>query len=319
LSDLKNQNYPGPKYEVIIVDDDSLDNTREIVDAWISEGFSNLYLISSDKIKYNGYAPKKAALASGIDKAGFDFILQTDGDCRVGNNWLSSFNKKYAEDKPKLISGPVMYDAKDLSDKILQIELASLVGIGASTLNSDHPTMCNGANLFYEKNAFQACGAYGKYSAHSSGDDEFLMHNMFNKYPTGLTFLKSEESLVVTQSPQSLKTFIYQRVRWASKWNIHEGSRNMFLAVFIFIINLHILTIGLFAVFDLVEWQIFMYMMIIKVVAEYMFLQKVMADLGTRINLLLFIFSSILYPFYAVFFGILSNLIKPEWKNRKQE
>ncbi|MFC2123921.1 glycosyltransferase [Bacteroidota bacterium] len=317
LADLKGQEYPDLKYEVIVVDDGSIDSTRDIVLSWISDGFSNLHLASSNISKFADYAPKKAAIHTGVEKARFELILQTDGDTRIGINWLSSYVQKYLVNRPKLITGPVMYQSGNCLGRLLQIELASLIGIGAATLKFGKPTMCNGANMFYEKNAFYECGSYGEYITHPSGDDEFLLYNMHKRYPGEIEFLKKKEALVMTTPPGSIKEFINQRVRWASKWKVHKGFRNKMLAIFIFVVNILIPILGISAILYQIPWQLFVFVCLVKLSAEYLFLKKVLTDLGIGMNIFSFVLTGIIYPFYASFFGILTVLIKPVWKLRK--
>ena len=317
LEDLKSQDFPDSKYEVIIVDDNSSDRTGDIVRSWIAGDFSNLRLIASNTSKFSTHAPKKAAIRTAVEKARFELIIQTDGDSRVGINWLSSFSQMYLKDRPKLIAGPVMYLNGNRIGKFLQVELASLVGVGAATLYLNKPTMCNGANLFYEKKAFYESGSYGEYSSYPSGDDEFLLHNIHKKYPGEIRFLKDRKALVMTNPPRTFKEFVNQRIRWASKWRLHKGLRNKLLAVFIFAINFMVLIMGASIFLLSLPWELFVTVFLVKISAEYFFLRKVLTDMGIGMNIITFILTSILYPFYASIFGILVNLIKPVWKTRR--
>jgi hypothetical protein len=212
-----------------------------------------------------------------------------------------------------------MYNTTGCVGNMLQMELASLVGTGAATLKFGIPTMCNGANIFYQKSAFFECGGYGDYASHPSGDDEFILHNMCKKFFGKVMFLKNLKSIVFTKPPETFNEFVNQRIRWASKWKTHIWNWHKSIAVFIFIINTLSIILGLSWVLGFIPWQTFASTVLIKILSEFLFLRKVLKDMAIGMNVICFILAGLIYPFYAISFGILANLMKPEWKLRKVE
>ena len=87
LSDLNNQNYQG-NYEFIIVDDESNDNTKNIIKEF-EEKNSKFKYVSSIEGDSRLFL-KKRALDSGIKKSQYDILLFTDVDCRLKSNWINS-------------------------------------------------------------------------------------------------------------------------------------------------------------------------------------------------------------------------------------
>ncbi len=123
-------------------------------------------------------------------------ITTTDGDCRVGKHWLRDIHGFYQTEKPKLISAGVTFcNEQTWFDKIQTVEFMSLIGAGAVSMNLGTPNMCNGANLTYEKQAFEDVNGFSGSEQLASGDDEFLMHKIFKKFPQDVKFLKSEVPL----------------------------------------------------------------------------------------------------------------------------
>ena len=142
---------------------------------------------------------KKQALKAGIAAAKFDTIITTDADCLVHENWLNSVNDCYAQSEVKFVFGPVTFHGESrFFEKIQTIEFASLVGAGAATFGNGKATMCNGANLSFKKSAFLAVGGYDDLISVPSGDDEFLMHKLFQENPRQLVFNKSKAGIVTT-------------------------------------------------------------------------------------------------------------------------
>jgi len=89
-----NQNYPKKKYELIIVDDGSLDKTVGVVKKFRSVGFF--------KQKHKGAA---AARNLGVKKSKGDIILFTDADCVPGKNWIKNMVKPFVDKNVIAVSG----------------------------------------------------------------------------------------------------------------------------------------------------------------------------------------------------------------------
>lgn len=88
------------KYEVIVVDNNSTDNTKDIV-----KGLSLAY----NNIRY--YFEPQAGIAfarnRGIKEAAGDIIAFTDDDCVVDKNWLKSIKETFARYDPDCIGGKI--------------------------------------------------------------------------------------------------------------------------------------------------------------------------------------------------------------------
>ena len=90
---LKSMDYPREKFEVIIVDDESIDKTFETA-AQALNGLDNFQV---HKCKNKIFPAKKGALDFGIKLTSNPFILITDADCIPQKNWLKSYSEKFDE------------------------------------------------------------------------------------------------------------------------------------------------------------------------------------------------------------------------------
>ncbi|MCK4694576.1 MAG: glycosyltransferase, partial [Candidatus Cloacimonetes bacterium] len=88
LTSLVNQTYPVNLYEIIVADDDSIDNTAEIVKTF-SDKWNNVKLIQV-KGRKEANSPKKNALTQAIETSKGEVLLSTDADCIVGKYWIES-------------------------------------------------------------------------------------------------------------------------------------------------------------------------------------------------------------------------------------
>jgi len=323
LKDLERQSYPKDRFEVIVADDDSTDNTLALLKEY-QKITSIRLLLNPLPPKENNASPKKRAINSSIQLARGDLIVTTDGDCRVGEHWLTAIAQFQTDTGAYLVSSPVTFinDAnsftKSFWQKIQTIEFSSLIGTGACAMLVRKPNMCNGANLAYLKWVFHEVGGFTGNENLASGDDEFLMHKIAARYPDKVYFLKSQQAIVETQTHESLKSFYYQRKRWASKWRHYNNPVTTALAVFIFLANFSLIPTAILHLFSKISFENLLIIFAIKFSAELLFLMLVLSFLRKKSLIWLIPFVQIIYPCYVTFFGLVAQG-KNEyvWKGRK--
>lgn len=317
LDDLLHQSLSGKKFEVILVDDHSTDNTVALATAFREANPSfdmQLIRLSHDHINA---AFKKRAIREAINVSTGELIVTTDADCRVGNQWLETLLAFYEKEKPKMIVGPVSFhNEASFFEKMQTEEFLSLIAITGGAIRIGKPIMCNGANLAYEKSAFYEAGGFGS-DKFSSGDDVFLMLQIRKIFGNrSIRFLKSYQSLVLTEAKKSLAGFFQQRTRWASKNKGYEA--NILLVSFtVYMINLLILGGLIWMVFNPGMMMSVLIILIIKVLIDV----PVLIGIGNfvkRPGMVVYALPLVvLYPFYIVLVGALGMLGNYNWKGRK--
>lgn len=178
------------------------------------------------------------------------------------------------------------------------------------------PTMCNGANLCYEKAAFAEVGGFAGVDQLASGDDEFLMHKMAVRYPGEVGFLKSEKAVVRTQPHRSWKAFYNQRKRWASKWRMYQSWTPTVLAVFIFLSNMAPLLAVVGWLLGFLNGTVTLSVVVLKVLPEFLFLRQVLVFLQKKSSVAAIPLTQLFYPVYVVFFGLVAQGKGYRWKGR---
>lgn len=312
LDDLNQQTYTN--FEVIIADDASTDSTLTIAQNYPARFRLTALPLTDARVA----SPKKRAITASIAVATGTLIVTTDGDCRVGPRWLESVAHFYAQTGAKFISGPLTFATETTRFAYLQtVEGSSLIGSGACTLALGFPTMCNGANLCYEKQVFIEVGGFAGVDHLASGDDELLMHKIATRYPGGVRFLKSADAIVKTGPHESWRAFYQQRKRWSSKWKAYESWGPSALAVFVFLSN----AAGPLAV---VAWlggwissETALAVVLLKVLPEFLFLRQILVFLQKKSAVCWIPLTQLLYPLYVVFFGLVAQGKGFEWKGRK--
>ena len=323
LECLAYQSYPKEKTEIIIVNDHSTDNTRNIILRFIKD-FPHIKLLDlPDTMKGKTCLPclagrqatgKKEALAFGIKNSKSDIIVTTDADCIMMSDWLNSMMQYYVEHKPKILAGPVSFNySRNIFHKLQALEFLSLLGSGAGATGINKPIMCNGANLLFEKLLYENSNTQNKLA---SGDDIFLMLYAKSIDKKSIHFIKSTAAIVYTKPAKTIRDFFHQRVRWTSKSKAYRDFDIIFTAIFVALANLVLATSFTCSFWDYSFFKIFTLFFVLKSIVDLVLLIPVSKFFSQTGNLWLFIPLQIIYPFYIVFtviFGFLGNFT---WKGR---
>jgi cellulose synthase/poly-beta-1,6-N-acetylglucosamine synthase-like glycosyltransferase len=316
LHQLAQQTVPAACFEVLVVDDHSTDDTAAAVADFVAP--YALRLIRLAAVPGAGVG-KKAAIQVALAQARAPWVVCTDADCRVGPDWLSSYAALLREAGPEVrfVSGPVLLTGgATWLQQLSGLEFAGLVGTGAASMAAGKPTMCNGANLAYRRDAFVAVRGFAGNEHLPSGDDEFLLHKLHATFPGSIRFLKHPAAIVRTSGPATLVALLQQRVRWASKWRHYRHAPSQRLAVLVLLANVA-LAAGLVAL----GWQPALAPWVaaawaLKLGADYWFLAPVLQFLGRRRWLRWVPVLQLLYAPYALLVGLAGLRGGYVWKGR---
>lgn len=312
---LENQNYSFDNYEVIFIDDNSEDGTFEQLLDYSKNSDVKIRVYKLEE-KAADLSHKKAAITYALKKVKGEIVLLTDGDVQLGPNWIKSYAMAFSSTDTKLMSGPVVMDSSGFIDDVQSLEFSSLIGTGAAAIYYNKPVLCNGANMAFRKDAFLEVNGYEGYEKIISGDDEFLMYKVSKRYPKKVSFLKSNQTTVRIQPQSGFREFYHQRRRWSGKWKKHANPFTKLLAIFIFTVQLSFLLLFISGILKLVSPYTVILLLTIKLLLEFIYFKQMYLFFMKRLKVIPFILSSLVYPVYAVTFGILSNMGGYEWKGR---
>lgn len=305
LSAIEALDYPKEKFEVIVVDDSSEDDTLKSVDSREIQVFS----------LPEGKQGKKAAIELGVSKAKNEIILTTDGDCLVPKTWLQSFSQAFDEET-KMVVGPVKMTYSNLLGALQSFDFSILIGYAASLVGMGIPSMSNGANLAYRREVFNEVEGYNGNSQIPSGDDEFLLLKVVKKYPLGIRFLKDSGAVVSTEPKPGFSELLNQRIRWLSKWTLHKNPKIIVSVIAILVDNLAMITgiLGLISGFFPLWIGL---VLVARLLVKGIFSTQTNRLLKGKTSWVAVIIYELIYPFYVVLLSLASIFGYYTWKGRK--
>lgn len=194
-------NYPKDKYQIIIVDDGSTDNTLKIINKFSKE--KNLKIIHKEKNQ-----GKALALNSALEEVGTEFFACLDADSTIDPNALIN-NLKYFDKKV----GAVISIIKVRNPKGV-LGFTQLVEYVLNSLYrrvfaiNGFLTVTPGVLSVYRTNLVKKIKGFDKDII--TEDFEIALRIIKQGYKIGM----SPESFTYTSVPLTLKAFWKQRVRW---------------------------------------------------------------------------------------------------------
>lgn len=307
LKSLSKMNYPNDLFEVILVDDAS-DLRFKINDLRIKISIIDTFRVSN--------SPKKDAISTAMKIVKTDWVITTDADCIVNENWLLTLDNYIQNHEVAMIAGAVTYDCENtFLHHFQQLDLASLQGATIGSFGLGKGFMCNGANFAYTKTMFETLNGFEGNDIIASGDDVFLLQKAVARFPEKVHYLKSENNIIMTKPLNDWKSLFYQRVRWASKTKSYQSDFGKGLGLVVFIGNLSVVVgCGLRAM-GCITFRNLLLVFVTKFIVDTILLYKTNRFL-TKTRMRYLLLSSILYPFFSVTVALYSLFGKYEWKGR---
>ncbi|NJL75821.1 MAG: hypothetical protein HC892_13175 [Saprospiraceae bacterium] len=220
----------------------------------------------------------------------------------------------------KFIAAPVnFYQEQNALERFQSLDFMGMMGIAGGGIQRRFMRMCNGANLAYTKSVFEEVHGFQGINHIASGDDMLLMHKVAARYPKQVGYLKNSSATVFTHAKPTLRDFLQQRIRWATKSSgYQEQIVIVILALVLFFCLNIILTILLI---PFLGWKIVFILvglLLAKAIMDYLFL-NLMSHFFERKQLMKsFVPSFFMHIAYIVFVGTAANFVKNyEWKGRK--
>ena len=176
---LLNQNYP--KYEVIVVNDSSIDNTAEVISNFLVE-YSNLRQTFIPDGSRN-VSRRKLAIMLGIKAARHELIVVTNANCcPAGPNWLMNMCRNFTEGTDVVIGYAAPRYKKDKrfgANFRVYDTVTESVQYLACDING-YPFRGTNNNLAYRRSTFFANNGFQRTVMLHYGDDDLFVSEIAN-------------------------------------------------------------------------------------------------------------------------------------------
>ena len=290
--------------EVFVIDDFS--NKEIVLDPSLKCSLLSLKQHRADLS--NTKNNKKEAIALGAERSKHEYIICLDGDVTLSDDWWCVVSNFIHDKKPKFAAGLHRYiNSNSYLNKFLSLEQDILTASSMAALQLRIPTMCNGANMIFSKQAFQTVDGYNGLYHTCGGDDLFLYHRIYRQFPFDTHYIKNLDASIYSEAPKTLSELLKQRSRWISKTNHYENKWINIQAGVILLSNIIcVLSVCIPALLPL---------FLLKLAIDIYFIYSIKSFyvLNYKLNLRDYILFSMIYPYYVALIGcyaLLNSMIK---------
>jgi len=314
IAQIVNQNYPKDNFELIIVDDDSDDDTYTIAFNVLKDSG-----LSSQLVKQINHKGKKHNISEAIKISKGSIIITTDADVILrSSNWLSTISNYFNTYSPNMLVMPIDYESNvGLLGNFQVMENIALTGITSGYCGLQKPFMCNGANLAFKKRVFEQVNGYQSHLHISSGEDLFLLEDVKKIDSNSIHYGLLKDLIVKTKTINTMPAFLKQRIRWAYKSKYNPNLMNLFSGFVIIAANLLIVFLLLAMLTKSVVAPYLLIFVIVKFVFDFLLVFLASKFLGRIKFMWWFIPFESIYWMYVLIVGTASLFLKPNWKGKK--
>jgi hypothetical protein len=210
LPKLLEQNYPA--YEILVVNDESTDQTEKIIQKWKKQ---------SDKIRIINFSRddnskgKKAPLSFGIEHAKYEQLLFTDADCLPTSDfWIALMMQADSKlDNPDITLGIGDYktNTKALS-KFIQMDTIMIYLQYIGWAKMGYPYMSVGRNVAYKKSIWKSVNGFETHKEIPSGDDDLFIQSIANNNLT-IGLQVHPDAHTISHPKNNFKDWTKQKIR----------------------------------------------------------------------------------------------------------
>lgn len=206
LPQILEQDYPAPM-EVIVVNDESGDNTETIVSE-LELRYSNLYMTFAPERSRN-LSRRKLSITLGIKAARYDALMLTCGNCRVESPlWLRAMMRHIATGS-EVVIGYAAPTGDELCDEDCRKRRRAFDDVWhalryLSGAIGGHPFMGTGYNLAYARRLFFEHKGFSKTLHLNYGDDDIFVNEIATGDNTAVELSETARVRAIEHSPAEL-------------------------------------------------------------------------------------------------------------------
>lgn len=309
------QEYPKEKLSIIVVDDQSTDDTAEIVRRMATTSPFPLTVLRSDEgspIR----SPKMRAMMLGIQHSMSEIIVTTDADCIVRPGWIAALNS-YFETNVGVVTGLTVYDLRSEGSRTFNgmqfIDFLSYTAIAAGAIGMGRVLVGNGSNMAFRVRAFDESGGFMSIAHINTGDDSLLAQQIARSGEWSARFAYDEQVEVTTRPVETVNNALHQRMRWVGQTAYYPAYMMFFMiATFVMFVLLAVMI-----PYSFIEWTVVPWIALLgKFVIDFVMMDSFTRLTRTHAVMRYYLPMAIVYIPYVLVVTIGGYFFPFTWKDR---
>ena len=258
------QDYPN--FELILIDDASSDDTREVIETF-AKNHDNIHTVIIENNE-TFWSNKKYSMTLGIKRAYNKRMLFTDADCRPATkDWIRLMTASLDKEKQLVLGYGAYEKRKGLLNALIRYETMMTAIQYFSYAEMGMPYMGVGRNLAYTSHLFYENRGFMSHMNVASGDDDLFVNEAATKENTVLCF--EPDAFTYSIPKQSFKEWFSQKRRHITT-AVHYKSKHRILLGLYYISNL-LFWILAAACLIFTDWKIPLAIIIFRFLLQYIF------------------------------------------------
>ena len=306
LDSIRQLNY-YPK-EFIFVDDHSDDRSCEKINT-LDAGIPYRVLHLPE-----GVQGKKAGIRHAIANSESTYLLTIDADVVLQADYFLTISRLSNADMYLM---PAVMVAEKPLHHLFEVDLLLINAINTGLSGLARPIIASGANLLFSRKSFDKLDRLHTHAHMPSGDDIYLLRD-YRIGKADVRLMSDPRTAVHTETPQSLKEFMHQRLRWVAKTGDVKDHLSTTLAILQAALTVWFVALVVYYLVigdSRTALVIFAAKTAVDMLAFLPFFNRV-----RRIRSWLFIpIYELIFPFYSLAILVMMYFFKPVWKGRKLE
>jgi cellulose synthase/poly-beta-1,6-N-acetylglucosamine synthase-like glycosyltransferase len=218
-----------PVFEVLVVNDDSADNTVSVLET-LRARYPHLRVFTLAPKVSPG---KKAALQMAIHAARYDWLVFTDADCApASDQWLRYLAGAMKPDVDIVLGYAPFFPEQTLWHHWVRFEsdMAAVTYLSLAQLGM--PYMGVGRNVAWRKKLFRQTGGYSTHAHLPGGDDDLMVNAAARRSNTSVVL--SAEAFVYSAAKSDWRGWLRQKKRHLSAGRAYKPTHQAVLAALSF-------------------------------------------------------------------------------------
>lgn len=216
-------------YEVVLVNDNSTDDTKYLVDEF-KKSFKNInYVPLTQEAKM--ISGKKFPLSMGIRSAKYEIVLLTDADCVPASEfWIQKMQDSYDENTEIVLGYGAYHKKPGLLNKLIRFETFHTALQYLSYALAGRPYMGVGRNLSYKKDVFIRNKGFSSINQIPSGDDDLFINQVATASNTAICIDPAAHTM--SEPKEKWNDWMTQKYRHYTTSKYYKGSHKTWLGLY---------------------------------------------------------------------------------------